>query len=126
MSTVKVNFVCATSDVLGVSSNSGEISSTSDTVTLISCSTVSIPSVTVTVAVYENLVSKSGFAAKVITPVEVSITNSSPEMVYSRVASASGSVAAAVPIANWFSGAVNEASEVNEGAQFIRFFSEIM
>ena len=42
------------------------------------------------------------------------------------MASASGSVAAAVPIANWFSGAVNEASELKEGAQFIRFFSEIL
>ena len=75
---------------------------------------------------YEEVVSKSGFAAKVITPVEASITNSSPEMLYSWVASASGSVASAVPIADWFSGAVNEASEVNEGEQFIRFFSEIM
>ena len=80
MSTVKVNSVCATSEVLGVSSNSGEISSTSDTVTVISCSTVSIPSVTVTVAVYKNLVSKSGFSIKVITPVKGSIANPSPKI----------------------------------------------
>ena len=49
---------------------------------------------------YEEVVSKSGFAAKVIAPVEASITNSSTEILYARVASASGSVAAAVPIAN--------------------------
>ena len=100
MSTVKVNSVCATSEVLGVSSNSGEISSTSDTVTVISCSTGLVPSVTETVAVNEEVVSKSGFSKKVITPVEGSIANSSPEISYVRVASASGSVALAVPIAN--------------------------
>ena len=100
MSAFKVNFVCATSEVLGVSSNSGEISSTSDTVTVISCSTGLVPSVTVTVAVYEFLVSKSGFAAKVIAPVEATISNSVPEILYTRVASASGSVAVASPITN--------------------------
>ena len=100
MSAFKVNFVCATEDVLGVSSNSGEISSTSDIVTVISCSTGLVPSVTVTVAVYKFLVSKSGSAAKVITPVEASISNSVPEILYTRVASASGSIAIASPIAN--------------------------
>ena len=78
----------------------GGISSTSATVTVISCVTGFVPSVTVTVAVYEFLVSKSGFAAKVITPVEASITNSVPVIVYAWVAPASGSVAVAVPIAN--------------------------
>ena len=76
----------------------GGISSTSVTVTVISCSTSFVPSVTVTVAVYEFLVSKSGFAAKVIAPVEASITNSVPVMLYAWVAPASGSVAVASPI----------------------------
>ena len=74
---------------------------------------------------YEEVVSKSGFAAKVIAPVEASITNSVPVMLYAWVAPASGSVAVASPIVDWFSAAVNKASEVKEGGQFDDTFFEI-
>ena len=49
---------------------------------------------------YEEIVSKSGVSTKVIAPVEASIANSVPEIVYAWVASVSGSVAVAIPIAN--------------------------
>ena len=51
MSTVKVNFVCATDDVLGVSSNSGAVSSTSviENVTVIGSLVFGIASLAVTV-----------------------------------------------------------------------------
>ena len=55
------------------------------------------PSVAVTVAVYEDLVSKSGAEAKVKTPVEV-IASSVPETV-KVISSSSASVAVTDPIA---------------------------
>ena len=59
----------------------GAVSSTSVIFTIISCESFKLASLTVTVAVYSSLVSKSGADTKVITPVDESICNSFPEIV---------------------------------------------
>ena len=58
----------------------GELSFSSVTVTVISCVATFVPSVALTVAVYEDLVSKSGAVTNVKTPPEV-IASSVPEIV---------------------------------------------
>ena len=71
---------------------------TSVTVTVTSCVSVKLPSETVTVAVTEEVVSKSGAVTKVRTPVDESIAKSDPDTENVNV-SLSGSVAVTVPIA---------------------------
>ena len=58
----------------------GGVSSISVIFTIISCESFKLASLTVTVAVYSSLVSKSGADMKVITPVDESICNSFPEI----------------------------------------------
>ena len=72
------------------------MSSISVIFTIISCESFKLASLTVTVAVYSSLISKSGAETKVITPVDESICNSVPEILKLSVSS-SGSLASAVP-----------------------------
>ena len=93
--------------------NSGAMSFTLVTVTVMSWVVSFTPSVAVTVAVYEDLVSKSGAVLKVKTPAEV-MASSVPETV-KVTSSSSASVAVTVPMVVWFSSALKEAGDVNTG-----------
>ena len=73
-----------------------------------------IPSVAVIVPLYDDWVSKSGADEKVKTPL-VLIDKPSPETL-NAIDELSTSVAVTVPIAVWFSAAVNVAEEVITGA----------
>ena len=64
------------------------------------------------------MVSKSGAEINVKTPSAV-MASSSPEIL-KLSSSSSSSLAATVPIANWFSGALKEGEEVNIGATSFR------
>ena len=83
------------------------------TLTLIVWSAVLVPSLAVTVALYNFLVSKSGADTKVKTPAVV-IASSEPETV-KVTESPSASVAVTVSIAVWFSAALKVADEVKTG-----------
>ena len=81
--------------------------------TVIAWSAVLVPSLTETVAVYEDLVAKSGALSNISTPSE-SIDSSVPETL--KLSDSLSSVAVTVPIASCFSRALKLALDVKTGS----------